>query len=225
MSGPSASAAQRTIAVVGDAWTLRILRSVFRGQRRYGDFLQSFGVSRAVLTDRLTKLVGHGVLLRDVSGGGHPEYRLTERGLDLWSLFIAMWLWEIDWGTAQDPDTWAPDVPRLQLAHAACGHSMRPQLRCQHCLGQVSPFETRAETAVLASPEGAVPNPAPTAVVASAFRRARQSAVADTDPAKPSQRLVRLVGDRWTARWWPPLFVAPGCFRSFRSSCTLARRS
>ena len=69
---PGASAAQRTIAVVGDAWTLRILRAVFRGQRRYRDFVQGFGVSRAVLTDRLTKLVAHEVLLRDAAGGGGP---------------------------------------------------------------------------------------------------------------------------------------------------------
>ncbi len=193
MSGPSASAAQRTIAVVGDAWTLRILRSVFRGQRRYGDFLQSFGVSRAVLTDRLTKLVSHGVLLRDVSGGGHPEYRLTERGLDLWSLFVAMWLWQIDWGTAQDPDTWAPDVPRLQLMHTGCGQTMRPALRCQHCLGLVTPFETQADPRpVVASPASAVPSTA-----ASKFRRVRQAAPAGADPARPSQRLVRMVGDRW----------------------------
>ena len=193
MNTPRASAAQRTIAVVGDAWTLRILRSVFRGQRRYGDFLQGFGVSRAVLTDRLTKLVGHGVLLRDVSGGGHPEYRLTERGLDLWSLFIAMWLWEIDWGTAQDPDTWAPDVPRLQLAHTGCGHTMRPALRCQHCLGLVTPFETQADPRpVLANPESPAPSSA-----ASMFRRARQAEPAGADAARPSQRLFRMVGDRW----------------------------
>ena len=193
MNAPRASAAQRTIAVVGDAWTLRILRSVFRGQRRHGDFLQGFGVSRAVLTDRLTKLVGHGVLLRDVSGGGHPEYRLTERGLDLWSLFIAMWMWEIDWGTAQDPDTWAPDVPRLQLAHTGCGHTMRPALRCQHCLGSVTPFETQADPRpVLANPASAAPSTA-----ASMFRRARQAAPAGADAARPSQRLFRMVGDRW----------------------------
>ena len=213
---PGASAAQRTIAVVGDAWTLRILRAVFRGQRRYRDFVQGFGVSRAVLTDRLTKLVAHEVLWRDAAGGGHPEYRLTERGLDLWSLFLAMWLWEIDWGTAQDPDTWVADLPRLQLAHTACGHSMRPQLRCQHCQGQVSPFETRADTTLLASPEGAVPNPAPTAVVASAFRRARQSAVADMDPAKPSQRLVRLVGDRWNSAVVAAAFRGTRLFSQFQ---------
>ena len=51
------SAAQRTIGVIGDAWTLRILRTVFRGKRRHGDFVREFGVSRAVLSDRLAKLV------------------------------------------------------------------------------------------------------------------------------------------------------------------------
>ena len=132
-------------------------------------------------------------MLRDVSGGGHPEYRLTERGLDLWSLFVAMWLWQIDWGTAQDPDTWAPDVPRLQLAHTGCGQTMRPALRCQNCLGLVTPFETQVDPRpVLASPASAVP---PTA--ASKFRRVRQAAPAGADPARPSQRLVRMVGDRW----------------------------
>ena len=209
---PSASAAQRTIAVVGDAWTLRILRSVFRGQRRYRDFVQGFGVSRAVLTDRLAKLVAHEVLWRDTVGGGHPEYRLTERGLDLWTLFLAMWLWEIDWGTAQDPDTWAPDLPRLQLAHTVCGHSMRPQLRCQHCPGQVSPFETRAETTPLQSPDSAVSH----SRAASAFRRARQSAVADSDPAKPSQRLVRLVGDRWNSAVVAAAFRGTRLFSQFQ---------
>jgi hypothetical protein len=62
-------AAQQTIAVIGDAWTLRILRSVFRGKRRHGDFVSAFGVSRAVLSDRLGKLVAHQVLERVVQQG------------------------------------------------------------------------------------------------------------------------------------------------------------
>ena len=212
MNTPRASAAQRTIAVVGDAWTLRILRSVFRGQRRHGDFLQGFGVSRAVLTDRLTKLVSHGVLLRDVSGGGHPEYRLTERGLDLWSLFIAMWLWEIDWGTAQDPDTWAPDVPRLQLTHTGCGHTMRPQLRCQHCLGSVTPFETQADPRpVSANPASAAPPSAP-----SMFRRARPAAPTGAGGARPPQRLFRMVGDRWNSAVVAAAFRGTRLFSQFQ---------
>jgi DNA-binding HxlR family transcriptional regulator len=72
-------AAQRAVAALGDVWTLRILRTIFRGKRRYGDFVKEFGVSRAVLTDRLGKLVEQGVLTRDTGEGGHPQYRLSDQ--------------------------------------------------------------------------------------------------------------------------------------------------
>lgn len=184
-----ATAAQRTIAVIGDEWTLRILRSVFRGRRRHGEFLADFGVSRAVLGDRLAKLVGHGVLRRQAAAPGHPEYWLTDSGLDLWSLFVAMWLWETEWGTGRDVGTWAPDLPRGQMVHRGCGASMRPVLRCLHCRGEVQPFGTRddAEPADETLPVGA-----------SAFRRTRQTRT--TTPAQPpALRLARVVGDRWNA--------------------------
>ena len=186
------SAAQRTIGVIGDAWTLRILRSVFRGKRRHGDFVSEFGVSRAVLSDRLSKLVAHQVLERVVQQGRHPEYRLTERGLDLWSLFLAMWQWEMDWGAAQDPDTWAPDLPRLRLSHTVCGQAMRPALRCMACQAPVLPFDTRAEGGT--SVESAASTDLPLA--ASAFRKAR--AGADTAGGGAlARRLTRIIGDRW----------------------------
>lgn len=197
MLGPprsfSSSAAQRTIAVVGDAWSLRILRTIFRGKRRYGDFVQAFGVSRAVLAGRLAKLVDQGVLIRDATGGGHPQYRLTEQGLDLWTLFLAMWLWESDWGTAVDPDTWAPDLPRARLSHRDCGHAMRPRLLCAHCQTDILPFDTRAEIPQAGLLTGLISTPPQVSV----YRRGRQTQAEGTDPAKPSQRLVRVVGDRW----------------------------
>jgi DNA-binding HxlR family transcriptional regulator len=208
---PGASAAQRTIAVVGDVWTLRILRTVFRGRRRYGDFVREFGVSRAVLADRLGKLVAHQVLERHGPDGRHPEYRLTERGLDLWSLFLAMWLWESEWGTAQDPDTWAPDVPRAQLTHIACGHAMRPGLRCMSCHMEVLPFDTRAE-------EPATPAVAALAMAASgsAFRRAR-TIDGDADATRPAQRLVRVVGDRWNSAVVAEAFRGTRVFSKFQA--------
>ena len=188
------SAAQRTIGVIGDAWTLRILRTVFRGQRRHGDFVSEFGVSRAVLSDRLSKLVAHGVLERTVQQGRHPEYRLTERGLDLWSLFLAMWQWEMDWGTAQDPDTWAPDLPRQRVSHSVCGHAMRPALRCMACRAPVLPFDTRAEGG--GGIETAASNDLPPP--ASAFRKAR-AGTGMADPGAPARRLTRIIGDRWNS--------------------------
>lgn len=208
----SVSAAQRTIAVVGDTWSLRILRTIFRGKRRYGDFVQAFGVSRSVLTDRLAKLVEHGVLKRDSTDGRHPQYRLTEAGLDLWTLFLAMWLWETDWGTAQDPDTWAPDLPRARISHRDCGHAMRPQLRCTHCQSQVLPFDTRAETNETTN----LPDTDTLKVPLSAFRRTRQTHSSGDDPAPPSQRLVRVVGDRWNSAVVAAAFRGTRLFSKFQ---------
>lgn len=207
-----ASAAQHTIAVVGDAWSLRILRTIFRGKRRYGDFVQAFGVSRAVLTDRLGKLVDHGVLVRDAADGRHPQYRLTEQGLDLWTLFLAMWVWESDWGSAQDPDTWAPDLPRARVSHRDCGHAMRPQLLCTHCQTGVLPFDTRAESQATGSLTGQRPPP----TLVSAFRRARASRPLGNDPVPPSQRLVRVVGDRWNGAVVAAAFRGTRLFSKFQ---------
>ena len=202
-----ASVAQRTIAVVGDAWTLRILRSVFRGRRRHGDFVTEFGVSRAVLSDRLSRLVGHGVLVRSVVDARHPEYRLTERGLDLWSLFLAMWQWEIEWGTAQDPDTWGPDLPRPQVMHTVCGHPMRPQLRCLACRQLVLPFDTRAEPCVPDLARAGSPTP-----IASGFRKSRGAAA----PAMRAQRLSRIIGDRWNSAVVAAAFRGTRVFARFQ---------
>ncbi|MFO1190653.1 MAG: helix-turn-helix domain-containing protein [Rhodoferax sp.] len=197
-------AAQRTIAVVGDAWTLRILRSVFRGRRRHGEFVAEFGVSRAVLSDRLAKLVAHGVLERQAQAGRHPEYRLSDRGLDLWSLFLAMWQWEMDWGTAKDPDTWAPDLPRPTLTHTTCGQAMRPALRCMACRAPVLPFDTRAEGG---ASEAAL---AQDGAAGSAFRKARGWA------GEHPRRLSRIIGDRWNCAVVAAAFRGTRLFARFQ---------
>jgi DNA-binding HxlR family transcriptional regulator len=205
-------AAQSAVAVLGDVWTLRILRTIFRGKRRYGDFVQAFGVSRAVLSTRLGKLVEHGVLVRDAGDGGHPQYRLSESGLDLWSLFLAMWLWEQDWGTAKDPDTWAPDLPRSSVVHLGCGQAMRPLLLCGHCQGEVLPFDTRLLTPVLPA-AGAAPVP-PEAEHGSAFRRARS---AGGPTSSGITRLSRIVGDRWNSAMVGAAFRGTRLFSQFES--------
>jgi DNA-binding HxlR family transcriptional regulator len=187
-------AAQSAVAVLGDVWTLRILRTIFRGKRRYRDFVEEFGVSRAVLTKRLGKLVEHGVLVRDVSHGGHPQYRLSASGLDLWSLFLAMWLWEHDWGAARDPDTWAPDRPRGAVLHVGCGQVMRPQLQCMACHGVVLPSETALPSAGL--PRVGAMRSAPARASTSAFRRPRAATGAQVHSA---MRLTRVLGDRWNS--------------------------
>ena len=238
---PGAVAAQRTIAVVGDLWTLRILRTVFRGRRRHGDFVAELGISRAVLSDRLARLVTQGVLVREAAEGRHPEYRLTERGLDLWSLFLAMWQWESDWGSAHDPDSWATDRPRAQVMHADCGRAMRPQLRCAACAGPVLPFDTQAlrrepasaEHAGEAASEGGERPEAdgspggawataaidPTSEAdADAPERASPSAFRRGRGARRGQGsgLARVVGDRWSAAVVAAAFRGARQFAQFR---------
>ena len=139
-----ASGASRAIDVLGDAWVLRLLRSAFRGARRFGDFLAELDVSRAVLSERLERMVTDQLLEKIAPGGGRPEYRLTERGLDLWGTLIAMWAWERAWGTGQHEPSHPRDRPRSRLVHLACGHETMPVCTCAHCRAVVTPFDTGA---------------------------------------------------------------------------------
>jgi DNA-binding HxlR family transcriptional regulator len=85
----------RSLDAIGDWWTLLIVRDAFRGMSRFGDFQQSLGVSRNILTRRLAGLVGHGVLERVAAadGSGYHAYRLTARGRGLFGVLVALSQW------------------------------------------------------------------------------------------------------------------------------------
>lgn len=91
----------RTLEVVGERWTLMIIRDAFYGVRRFGDFATQLGIPRAVLTNRLKSLTQEGVLTREDDGAGVVEYRLTDKGLALWPAVRAL----MNWGR--------PSTPRL----------------------------------------------------------------------------------------------------------------
>lgn len=85
----------RTVDLIGDRWSLLIVRDAFDGIRRFGDFQQSLGMARNILTDRLQKLVGAGILARqDASDGtAYQEYVLTPQGESLFSIVVALRQW------------------------------------------------------------------------------------------------------------------------------------
>src|SRR3954466_13822696 len=85
----------RTLEVIGDRWTLLILRDAFRGVRRFDDLQRDLGIARNILTDRLQKLVDHGVLMRRLYQERPPryEYRLTRMGYDLSPALVALMRW------------------------------------------------------------------------------------------------------------------------------------
>jgi DNA-binding HxlR family transcriptional regulator len=130
----------RTLDVVGEWWTLLILRDAFRGTSRFDDFQASLGLARSVLTARLQKLTEHGVLERRAYSQHPPryEYMLTEKGLALFPVIVALRSWGDHWATA-------PGGPPAVLIHDACGHITQPVLTCPHCHRQVTAANTHSE--------------------------------------------------------------------------------
>lgn len=85
----------RTVGVVGDRWSLLIVRDAFDGLRRFSEFQRSLGVARNILTDRLRRLVDAGILATQPgsNGGAHQEYVLTEQGKSLFPVVVALRQW------------------------------------------------------------------------------------------------------------------------------------
>jgi DNA-binding HxlR family transcriptional regulator len=116
-----------TLAVVGEKWSLLVLREAFFGVRRFADFQRLLGAPKAVLSDRLATLVEQGVLRRvpyQAEGERQRhEYRLTTKGRDLYPTLVAL----MQWG-----DTYLTDgLPPLELQHQDCGAPVHLELACE----------------------------------------------------------------------------------------------
>ncbi len=119
------------LEVIPDRWSALVLREAFFGVRRISDFRRSLGIARNTLTDRLNRLVEQGVLERHriADTNEWEEYRLTEMGLDLYPVTVAL----MQWG-----DRWrAPEGPPLRLTHKECGGELALELSCDRCGAQV----------------------------------------------------------------------------------------
>jgi DNA-binding HxlR family transcriptional regulator len=114
----------RALEVVGERWTLLILRDSFLGVRRFSDFAAHLDISKAVLSQRLSSLVEAGLLLRS-STGGHAVYDLSEQGLALWPALFAL----LQWGEQQT----SRGRPRRVFTHAECGGRIRSGGVCESC--------------------------------------------------------------------------------------------
>jgi len=130
----------RTVSVLGERWTLLVLRQAFLRTRRFEDFQRAMGVSRNVLADRLQKLVEHGILERRLyqERPARYEYRLTQKGRDLYPVIVAV----MRWG---DRHTAGDEGPPVVLVHERCGHRADPELVCAHCGEEIDAREMRAE--------------------------------------------------------------------------------
>lgn len=129
----------RALGVVGERWTLLILREIFQGSGRFDEIRGALGISRNVLSTRLDGLVEQGVLDK-VAYQDRPvrfEYRLTHKGRDLYPVMLAL----LRWG-----DRWLSDGegPPLTLIHRGCGKTVEAEVACGHCGEPLHPGNTRA---------------------------------------------------------------------------------
>jgi DNA-binding HxlR family transcriptional regulator len=115
------------LEVVGEWWSLLIVRDAFFGVTRFDDFQRSLGISRNVLHQRLEHLIEAGVLKKLPYSERPPrsEYRLTEKGRDLWGVLTAMRQWGDRYAS--------PNGQRIELVHQGCGATTDVQLVCASC--------------------------------------------------------------------------------------------
>ena len=115
------------LEVVGEWWSMLILRDAFLGVSRFDAFQDRLGISRNVLNQRLTRLVESGILVK-VPYSQHPprdEYRLTDRGRDLWPVLTSMRQWGDKYA--------APDGPPVLMLHGSCGQISNAVMTCSSC--------------------------------------------------------------------------------------------
>lgn len=127
-----------TLEVVGERWTLLILRDVFMGIRRFEALQRDLGVARNVLQARLERLVEEGILVKRPYQERplRCEYRLTEKGADLWPVLVAL----LKWGDRYGLQGERPIV----LQHRGCGGEIDDRRRCRSCAADVSVTEAIA---------------------------------------------------------------------------------
>lgn len=128
----------QALDVVGEWWTLLVLRDIFRGIRRFDDLQQSLGVASNVLTARLRRLVDEGIVERRAYQQRPPryEYLLTDKGRALSPVMVGL----MQWGERY----YAGETSERVLVHTTCGEVTHPYLVCSACEQPTPPRELRA---------------------------------------------------------------------------------
>ncbi len=132
--------AARALSVVGDRWTMVVVREAFLGTRRFDDFQRNVEASKNIVADRLKKLVDHSILERRLYEDRPPrfEYRLTEKGRELYPVLAALLTWGDRWMSGEAG-------PPVRFIHRGCGKPMDAKTTCGSCGEEIDPRAVRIE--------------------------------------------------------------------------------
>ena len=138
---PAYCSIARAMELLGERWTILVLREAFSGVRRFDDIQQNTGAPRQVLSARLAHLVEHEILRRvpyqEPGQRQRYEYRLTEKGLDLYPMLVSL----LEWGDKYLADEEGPSVT---LTHKECGAQIHARIVCDESHEVTSAREVRA---------------------------------------------------------------------------------
>ncbi len=129
----------KTLGVIGEWWDLLIIRDLFYRINTFTGLSEDLGVARNILTDRLKKLEKTGIIEKKVyhERPRRYEYRLTEKGKDLYPILMVMAHWSEKWES--------PDGPAILFRHNEDGHHVIPKLVCEQCGLTIKPADIRPE--------------------------------------------------------------------------------
>lgn len=172
----------RALEILGDTPILLILESIWLGATRFTQLKQRTGIQKALLSNRLGRLIEAGILRKDRDSGQakHRQYGLTAKGVDLFPTVLSLYVWERKWGTA--------DIRRnLELRHESCGSALKPVPVCGACKQS---FELREISFVEGPGVGEMP---------ASYSRRRNQVSFRSDQPSLLRGSVEILGDRWSA--------------------------
>ena len=129
-----------TVDLVGDSWTVLVLRDAFQGVRRFDQFVASLGIARNTLASRLEALVEAGIMRADPYQDNpiRYEYRLTDKGKDLFDMLMTLWAYGERWNPPERAD-------RQKAIHVDCGRPADAVAHCGHCGERITRHNIRIE--------------------------------------------------------------------------------
>lgn len=123
----------RSLAILGDRWTLLIIRNAFLKVRRFDDFQSQLGITRHVLAERIKRLVDHEIFEKVIYNQSHNryEYKLTEKGKALYPIIVSISIWGNKWNNENT------EYSEIYYVHTSCHNQIVPKLVCPCCNEEV----------------------------------------------------------------------------------------